>query len=309
MNDDRHADELVSAYLAGELDAAETAAFERRLRDDARLRARIDALADALVALRGHDLVEEPPGYRQRLEQRLAAETGSAPVTPLDERRAQRSRSGGWWSGVAAAAAVVALGAVFAAGALRDLGGRDVATTMADDASGGAAVEAQDEAAAGAPPLPVIVDEQVAIADEDALRARFADLPEAAQTLGTPVEQAEALADEYAATVEAFTGDALLFSRGSAVSAGGEESAPGDELAPAQESATESPASPDCLDVISQDAPAPVVPVRVETLRYAGRAAVAYVVVTTGRDAQRLSRTEVWVVEPHDCSTITFLQL
>ena len=345
-------DEQLSAYLLGDLSAADAAALERQLADDPQRAARLNALGEALALLGGVDDASPPDGFEQRLAQRLE---GGAQIVDLDqERRARRTQ---WMAGVAAAAVVV-FGAVFAPSML---GGTDnsAVTSMADSAG--------SEAAAGPPAGPVLVDSEVAIADEMALRQRYSDLPEVAALLGTDAEAAAALAQEYTAAVPSSLAQYAAVEQDAAqqnATADGAEAPTADDVraeegtdrdyaegkstplsgssdpeagtgpagaavpaptTPIKEGAesftrhklrgTASSARGDaratlhsCLKEISADATQPLVPARIETLRYAGRRAFAYVLVTASPDSPLLDRTELWVVSRVDCSTLVFQQ-
>jgi anti-sigma factor RsiW len=113
MNPHHRDDELLSAYLAAELDDAATAELEARLAADAALRARLDGVHDVVVALRGLDDVDPPAGYARRLRERLDTERGTAvpgQVVSLDPVRARRR--GTWRSVGTAAAALVFVAAI-----------------------------------------------------------------------------------------------------------------------------------------------------------------------------------------------------
>ena len=326
MTDDRFPtdddDEMLSAYLLGELGDAQVAAFEERLAADPALASRLDTLASALVALGGHDAVEPPDGFDQRLEDRLREERdGGARVVSLDRARETRARSRGWWTAIGTAAAVVAVGGVMATSALRG-GGGDGATI----ASGGAESAASDTAmsrlededaqlesdtddaaapsAAGGdaggssgttdsaarapapgalaapnrPTAPALFDDQAVVRNKAQLRRRYAAAPEVAGLLGTPVDEARSIAAAFTRAVE----------RAEPFAGGG---------APA-----------DCLDTVAIGAEQPLIPARVETLRYDGQPALAYVLVTASPDSAELDRVETWVVAPDTCATLVFQQ-
>lgn len=343
-------DELVAAYLADDLDPAATAAFEQRLAREPALVARLDALADALVALGGHDATTLPDGFDDRLTERLAAERAPN-VSNLAQHRERRDR-GRVWLGIGTAAAVLAAGAVMAGNMLggMDSVSEEAALTAGDAESGGSEAAAGGDVAdtdGSRPSAPVIVDRQVAVAGEDALRRRYDALAEAEGLLGTPLEEANALAERFTASVG---GDMAAFSQDSAAAGGktsveagggGGAGAAGDDSSgsdfgadqPAEESGAEgstsaqappqpSSAAPNagqgraltgaaiqrCLDVITEGATTTLVPVRVESVRYAGTGAISYVFVTASPDAQELDRVEVWVVRRNDCSTLVFQQ-
>jgi len=314
MTDERWTDadadgELLSAYLSGDLDDAAAAELEARLGAEPTLAARLDALAAGLVLLHGADAVAEPDGLAARLDRRLAQARDGAPVVSLDSARERRARSRTWWAGIGTAAAVVALGAVMASGALRGMGGSDAdmagdvagetarlessaeapvaadedASTLDDTVSGQAPAAAggADTAAPAPPPRPdqpVVIDEQRLVRSEAQLRRGYFRAPEVQGLLGLPTAEAATLADAFTTTLQ----DAPPYRAGA------------------------SPA--DCLPTITADAPRPLIPARVESIRYDGREALAYVLVTTTPEAEETDRVEIWVVAPGDCATLEFQQ-
>lgn len=142
----------LAAYLAGDLDAAETSAVEEDLARDPALRAQLSAMrrADgALLALRSPT---PPPGFEERLQRALDPVIGEqigadAEVPPatgtfddLAERRASRDRGRRWIPAVAGVAAAAAAIAVI--GTNLDLGGNDSAE-VADEAGDAGADSAE----------------------------------------------------------------------------------------------------------------------------------------------------------------------
>ena len=109
-------DETLSAYLDGELGTAETAEIEARLRWDAALAARLDAVLDVVVALRGLDQVEPPEGLTGRVLERLAHERAGTRVVAFPRRA---------WIVLASAAAVVAVVVIAGAGLISHSQGWD----------------------------------------------------------------------------------------------------------------------------------------------------------------------------------------
>lgn len=151
---DHLGDEVLSAYLAGELDADAVADLEARLADDRDLARRLDATARVLAVLRGIDEVEPPAGAGERLRRRLADEVGPrvapagqgpgddaaedaapAPVTTLASRRRVP------WQAVAGIAAGLAAVALVGGGLLQGFGG---GTEQAADDSADMATEAAE---------------------------------------------------------------------------------------------------------------------------------------------------------------------
>lgn len=333
MTDNAHRpaddDELLSAYLADELDSDAAASFEARLQAEPALAARLDALADALVALGGFDTASLPDGFDERLDERLHAARRQMPTDLATARRRRDGRSR--WVGIGTAAAVLLLAAVVAGPLLRGMqggGGADMAEVARDEAGGDAAQEGADGDSSRTT-APVLLSKRVTVADEDALRRRYENLPEAQGLVGVSLDDATQLASRFTAAVDqrtmAVTGgtsasqaaapdDAAVAESGIDESAGGGgEAGGGAGSAPAPLDAGEaennkSPAADPCLATITAGAQAPLVPVRVEPVRYEDQRAVAYVFVTASPDSDRLDRTEVWVVARKDCTTLVFQQ-
>lgn len=318
MTDDRFAhaadDEMLSAYLLGDLPESDVAAFEARLAEEPGLAARLDALATALVALGRHDDSEPPDGFEQRLDDRLReVRDAEAPIVSLDRAREERARSRGWWTAIGTVAAIVAVGGVMATSALRGVGGggesADLATGAVESATESAALEegadmntataphaaggdsagsgslsdeaeAPEPAAAAAPRpnAPVLFDDQAVVRNEARLRRRYAMAPEVVGLLGLPVDEAATVAAAFTTAVQ----------RADPFAGGG------------------SPA--DCLDTVTTAADRPLIPARVETLRYDGQPALAYVLVTASPGSDELDRVETWVVAPDSCTTLVFQQ-
>jgi hypothetical protein len=324
--------ELLSAYLAGELDDPTAAGLERRLADEPRLAAQLDALADALVMLGGFDHAQTPDGFDERLATRLTQATS---VADLDEHR-RRKAAPTQWLRIGTVAAVLALGAVMAGTMLRgdnlQVAGQDSAEMSGSESA--AMDTAALESGASRPSAPVLLDDDVEVAGEDALRSRYETVPEVQGLLGVSRDEAEELAMVFG---DAISGHSLADTSEESAAAGGaadsdvlssgddagstgdgatgeEAEAPAPEAAQAPEAATDASADSRaaagdaCLAAITKDAGAPLVPVRVETLRYDGQPAIAYVLVTATPDSETLDRTEVWVVRPTDCATIVFQQ-
>jgi anti-sigma factor RsiW len=285
-------EELLSAYLLGDLNDAEARDFEARLATEPGLVAQLDALAAALVTLGGHDRAQPPAGFEDRLAAALDRARDGAEVVGIDAARERRARSRGWWTAVGTAAAVVAVGGVMATNVLRDVGGgADIATgddAMQSDTSATLSLESADEGSDGdraiaggalaRPTRPELLDAQAVVRDESALQARYADAVEVNGLLGLPLQEAESVAADFTAAVE----------RAEPFATAG------------------SPAA--CLDTVNTGAEQPLIPARIETLRYLGQPAVAYVLVTASPDSPELDRVETWVLTPGDCSTLVFQQ-
>ncbi len=322
-------DAALSAYLDGELSPAETAALDARIAADPALAARLDALADALVALRGVDAAVPPDGFEARLRTRLDTERrrGGAGAPPpaapppapagattadLAAARARRARSTRWWTGAGAVAAVLVGVAVVGVG-LRSGGSAGLSAEFAappgGDARAGrsaplapAAGEAESatEAAGGAQDAPSAGAGDARRDTDDAAAAALAPvLVDEAVALADPA----AVADRFAALPEtaALLGRprdeaaSLARSYGAAV----ERAEPFDGgVAPAG-----------CLDTVLTAATGPLVPARVERVVYQRRPALAYVLVGASGGSAALDRVEVWIVSPDDCATVLFRQV
>ena len=328
--------ELLSAYLAGELDAAETAELEHRLASEPKLAAQLDTLADVLVALGGYDTVDEPAGFAQRLDERLAAASAPADLAAHRRRRAASTQ----WLRIGSVAAVIALGAVMAGTMVRSGGGGTVAMDSAmDEGATSEAAAALSDPGTSRPAAPVILDDNVAVAGKEALRLRYSDVPEAQGLLGVPRDEAAELAVAFTEAVSnrgerSAVQESAVTSGSDAKTAGdaGTGGGAGDETESAgdgEADAAAAPPAPDpdaardlesrrravraaagdrCLAAIIREADAAPVPVRVETVRYDGEPAVVYVLVTATPRSAELDRMEVWVVRPDDCTVIVFQQ-
>lgn len=337
MNPDHRDDELLSAYLAAELDDAATAEFEARLAADAALRARLDEVHEVVVALRGLDDVDPPAGYARRLRERLDTERGTAVpgrVVALDPVRA---RGRGTWRSVGTAAAALVFVAVIGTAVARWGGGvgsgEDLATGGAESAEDAAAPEEQQRslaaeageaaegdgdtqfdaaapaetaAAGGTDDADATGDDTAGAAEDLATATESAAETEAQTQDSAAVAEGPALADE-AAVRERYTGleeiDRLL---GTPV-----DEAPGlaaerraeVEQAPAFPSG-ESPAA--CLDALAPaDGPTDVI-VRVERVTFAGSPALVYVHVGATAGAAALDRVRIDVVGT-DCAVVLSL--
>jgi anti-sigma factor RsiW len=97
-------EDLLSAYLDGELDAEDRMLVERRLEESAEWRAVLVELRETRALLRGLPMRQAPPGFIDGLLQ----SDDPAPVQ-RDAKRRRRARIAGWVAGAAAAAAIVAV--------------------------------------------------------------------------------------------------------------------------------------------------------------------------------------------------------
>lgn len=278
---DPHDDDRLSAYLEGELDAAQAAELEARLEKDPALAAALDAVSEVLVALRGFDEVDPPQGYTERLRTRLA-EARPAPADvvvhladhpPLHPPRRRR------WLTVGSAAAVATLLGLVGGVLMR--GGTPGPMPQAADApvdlqqeAGG---EDEDSSVLRLPSLSVprlaIVDAETPLADEAAVRAHLAGLGEAKALLGTPIDRVPELADAARQTISA----APLLGSGAAPGA--------------------------CLDAVEQAG----LVAHVESVTYQGQPALAYVVASASDGASRLDQVHVILVDPRTCAERLFV--
>ncbi len=315
MNSRPVPDDVLSAYLADDLPDGEAAALEARLPGDPELAGRLDRMAEVLVELGGLDHATPPAGFDVRLTQRLRAEREQAtagsgdgagrlvptPVADLGQVRRRRAvRQRRWVLGgtVAAGVAAVALvsglalqgfmvggGGQSAGGAAEEAAGPVPAqgAGAAEDAETGASSEAGEESAVHGTPSgasrPLVLDREVVLADEAAVRDRYRALVEAERLLAAPLPQARAAAD-----------DAAAFLRRSPPLRDG--------VAPAE-----------CLPALQRGSATPVVPVRVETVVYRDEPALAYVLVAASNGARELDGVEVEILRAEDCSTALRLRL
>lgn len=97
-------EDLLSAYLDGELDADDRALVESRLETSAEWRQVLVELRETRELVRGLPMREVPPG----LFDELPAPEVPAPVS-VDAKRRRRTRIAGWVAGAAAAAAIAAV--------------------------------------------------------------------------------------------------------------------------------------------------------------------------------------------------------
>lgn len=268
-----------------------------------------------------------------------AVESETAVPPPVD-LAARRRRRQGAWLGIGTAAAVLAIGAVMAGTMMRgmsDGGGESAAGDAALESAEGGSSAQEDFAAGGGGAAagqelsgPVVRDSQVAIADEAALQRRFSTAPEAQGLLGVPVADARQLQRRYRASLEDQTLDRqrpdapVAAAPEASVDDGEAEAAPptpqrapdtavsGQGAGPSSSAGAPPrvqrfsvPGTDRCLAEIMRGQ-SPLVPVRVESLRYQGRPAVAYLFVGASRGSKELDRAELWVVRPDTCRTVVF---
>lgn len=97
-------EDLLSAYLDGELGADDRALVAGRLEESVEWRAVLMELRETRELLGGLPMREAPPGFIDGLLQ----SDDAAPVQ-LEAKRRRRTRIAGWVAGAAAAAAIVAV--------------------------------------------------------------------------------------------------------------------------------------------------------------------------------------------------------
>lgn len=263
-------------------------------------------------------------------------------LPPPDDLAARRRKRQGAWLGIGTAAAVLAVGAVMAGTVMRGMGGGSAESAAGDaalESAAGGSESAQEESAAGGGEAaagkeasgPVVRDRKVAVADEAALRQRFSTTAEAQELLGVPVDEARRLQQRYTASLQDRTFEpardeevaaqqpadlsADATAPAAAVPPGEAEedtAASGNAAGPSSSGAAAPrveqfsvPGTDRCLAEIMRGQ-SPLVPVRIESLRYQGRPAVAYLFVGASRGSDELDRAELWVVRPDTCATVVF---
>lgn len=306
--------ELLSAYLDGELDREAAEELEARLADDPGLAARLEETREVVEALAGLRAAP-PPGYEERLRQRLQAERATPSLESVRAERARRRR----WTPLAAVAGVLLVALV---------GGTAVLGAMGH--LGGAGSESAQLAAGGDDQAPAAddADEQAELFAEEAEEERpllegETDGADDSMDAGEGIDDAEAepapaagepsLVD--AGTVVDSEAEARAHLASSTAPSGvlGLALEPAAEVAPAFRVAIQraepfaSGVRPDhCLDEVLAGARGPAVPVEVEALTFLDAEALAYVVVSAADGSDRLDRVEGWVVEPEGCATRMF---
>lgn len=327
-------DDVLSAYLADDLDDGKAAALEARLAGDPELAARLDRLAVMLVELRGSDEVAPPAGFDARLARRLQAEREHDPkqagemaqprpaaVSDLGQARRRRAATQRrWLLGGTAAAAVVAV-ALVSGLAVQQLG---VGVGGGGESAGGAAAE--QEAAGGPTSRGDERDRGLAQGDggsgqeqEPASQSTEAGAAqsESGTAPGVPargdrpvvLDRAVVLPDE--AAVRARYRDLPEAERLLDVSVPQARAATRSAAAFLRRAAplADGVTPGDCLPLLPQGGAAPSVPVRVETVVYRGQPALAYVLVEATDDARTPGRVRVQILHPDDCSTALSLRL
>jgi hypothetical protein len=322
--------ERLAAYLAGELDADETAALEAELARDPSLRARLEAIRATDAALAALPAVALRQGFSERLRTAVQVElddqlggadgTGGA-GNDLATRRAHRTAPGttgtrSWWPQIAVAAAVLAIAGI----------GLTQLTTGAGD-EGGTAAESGGDAgaldAAAAPPAPDAGPTVVAVGrsfDAASLRdladdERFtevvaqgltgADATEAANEFNARIADDDGGSPTSGSDGEETAADAPM-----SAEAETEEQAGGFGLRTVGEVSPEDlEAVNACLPELVEAARTAVIPVYAELATFDGQDAIVYGLVGNDPAQETYARVELWVVGRGDCQVLHFTQV
>lgn len=286
--------EELAAYAAGDLDADERAAIEAQLARDPALRRRLERIERVDALLAGLPDVTPPDGLRERLDERLRADTVAPQQDELAQRRTARRRV---WRPLAIAAAAAAVIAVIGVGAGTIMRG-----------GGGTAEVALDDGAGGEGPAigPYETDNDYSPQELRRLAVNV-DVREVLPSGLTP-EEAHALADRYQGEligVEDYTA-----SRGTAVQESGGEvttDALTDAGADAAGTAeTDAPAYQRCLPELLAGSPEPLIPVYVELARFQGEPAIIYAFASVDPESDTYRRIQVWAVARSDCHVFNY---
>ncbi|CAN5821801.1 hypothetical protein BH23ACT8_BH23ACT8_03480 [soil metagenome] len=329
-------DARCSAYLEGELTAAEAIAFEARLADEPTLGGTLERTRAALESLAGVGAAEPAPGYGDRLRARLAEvrdqqprqladegpAAGSQPPASLASLPRHRVREARPWMGIAAA---LVLFAVLGGGLVGVLFG----ATSGDETAASGAGEADtggDDAGTAAEPEVAEAEGGDSDADGEESRAFMADPgteaaagDSAADDVddGAPPDDAPAAGGLRAAPSVIDEGVALADGQALADHMGGRQEAVAalgvplpevpdhaERAARALESAppfSDGTRAPDCLGAATSEVNDPALPVRVEALTYADEPVIAYLLVTPGDASEVLDQIEVVLTAPEGC--------
>lgn len=306
MNDD-----LLAAYLSGDLEPDEHAQITARLAGDGALRARADRIAQADRMLAGLGDVELPEGFSQRLRDGLQPELDAILGDELAARRARRTLPPRWITAGAAAAiaVVVGVGAI-----LTGLvpGGQDAATTAEEGALGTMSVRGAESVL----PPPEIVALGRTLTEDD-LRA-LAQRDQFTAVSGLSAGDADELADqsqgqiqEYAdAEAPAVAGDSAGEDGSGGTSGGGTSAgvtAPLESQVRSANGVDLSPVSA-CLPTVIESADGPLVPLYAELAKFDGEDVVVFVLLAPRGDSGEMTRVEVWVLTVDGCQTRYFTQ-
>ncbi len=131
-------DDLLSAYLDDELDAAERSRVEAILSGDDEHRAELDSLAEVRELVRGLAPPEPPVGWIDSLTAAIAAAGDEPVVADLEQQRRRRApRVTAWVAASAAAAALLLAVVVPTAGGTHPALASDVRVHQAGSAAAG----------------------------------------------------------------------------------------------------------------------------------------------------------------------------
>lgn len=323
--------ELLAAWLVGDLDDEGARDVEQRLVDEPALADRAAAIESTLRRLRRVEEVPEPPGFAERLADRLDVEAPPRSIAPVVALH--RPRRFPWQTlGAVAALLMVVVTSAGVVGLLRTSGSDsavsqgaagDAAVADLDTGETQAALEQNDEFTAtaeseaerqAAPPgaegaqqsaseaaatgaadtplllegVPLVVEDSGGeesggagaseptgiLPDEQAVRERFAGVPEALALLGLATDLA---AEPAAAAADRITG-APPFVNG--VSPG------------------------TCLAAVQQRTEPGAIPVRVEAVDANGAPALVYVLVAAAAGAATLDQVVIDVTDAGTCTSL-----
>ena len=318
--------ERLAAYLSGDLDPDERTALEAELAGDPALRAHLERIREADLALASLPDVELPEGFHDRLQERLAPALDTVLSDELAARRARRGAPR-WVLAASAAAAVLAV----VAGGISVVtgGGGDDAT----DSAGGDAGMALDRQATEesgmaegmlAPSAGPVVADRGRTLGRDDLQALATDPDvQAALADGPVATDPGAVALDYATALGMPSGTADL-------GGGTETTAPRDGEDAATDSAPRPPTAASdllldvtvlgdvsdeeratvgaCLAVLYEATDQPVVPVYAELAEDTdGTPVVVYAALAPDADGD-YNRLEVWMLDRDTCQVRLFVQ-
>jgi hypothetical protein len=300
-------DDLLAAYLSGDLEPDEHAQIAAQLAGDAELRARTDRIAQADRMLAGLGDVELPEGFSQRLRDGLQPELDAILGDELAARRARRTPPPRWVTAGAAAAiaVVVGVGAILTG---LGPGGQDAATITEDGAMG----TTMGLGGESVLPPPEIVALGRTLTEDD-LRA-LAQRDQFSVVSGLSAGDADELADHSQGQIQeyadaeappAVAGENSADSGESGTTAGG--MAPGVSPLRSASGVDLSPVSA-CLPTVTESADAPLVPLYAELAEFDGEDVVVFVLLAPRGDSGEMSRVEVWVLTVDGCQTRYFTQ-
>lgn len=323
--------ERLSAYLAGELDADETAAVEADLAGDPALRAQLDRIRTANDALASLPAVSPSAAFSARLRETLRDDIaqradGTPAVDELAHKRLQRTAGHNRFVGIGIAAAAAAV--VAGIGLTSLFGTADDAATVADGDP-----QMAQEGAGGDPLAPFVrvtdtdhdAESVAALAEEDGVLDIPGEVGQGeARTLEEDRYAAFGLSGDDSASLRAGGTEQRDAEADAAAEADAETETSAPASGPAPETAeagasgldasTGAPADPftdvrRCLPEIVSTASQPVIPLFAEVAAYEGEPAIIYLVLTREPDARMFNRIEAWVVSRADCFILNFQQV